>query len=202
MNSLWVKWGLLGVAICSSGCTATIEGQSLRSNPEQAREIVEKCRELKKIGNVAVLSDKIDTEMEAIEEILERADPTKYEVQIKTHAERVRSHTGQLIEVLNSDYAKLDYTQVVRWTITSDFDTPVSAKVEKAIIWNGEDEILAGQFDIKVSRSEVRVQLVRPASLIELCQLERMMNVILSVTYKDDWGSKATYKYRLKIKGK
>lgn len=201
MIANWKINVLLSVFLIS-GCTATIEGQSLRHNPEEAKEIKEKCHELKKIGNVSTLSDKIDAEMGAIEEILTQAEPTQYEIEIKSHASRVRNYTSQLIEVLNSEYATPNYMQYLRWEINDSIYEPVSGKIENVFLWNGEDSNLAKQFDIKISRSGLRVQLIRPASLIEICQLEKLMNVVLAVTYKNDWGGKETLKYRLKMKEK
>lgn len=206
----WI-WLLLSVALFN-GCTATIEGESLRTSSEQVKIVQEKCNGLRKLGNVAQISDQVDTEMAAIEELLSLHDPQGTKDAIHLHAQNIKQQSNKLIEILGSQYAETDQTQFVRWFLYEDVYPvsaimatpfkPVSAKVTKAFIWNGEDTSLPEQFDIQIKSNRVRVQLIRPATLIELCQLEKLMNLVLSVTFEDTWGGHVTHEYRLKMKAK
>jgi len=194
------KFLILLLTCAFSGCVASIEAESIYSSPQHENEVSLQCQELKKIGNVAVLSDQIDAEMNLIEDAIGTVDSDSYDYEIKPHVELIQKYTEQMIGVLNSQFAKIEHTQFLRWNLK--INHPQSAKIDKVVLWNGENAELSKQFQVKIHSQGVTVQLIRPASLIELCQLERLMNAMLSVTTIDEDGTEVNSQYRLKVKGK
>lgn len=200
------------LALLMFSCLQHVAGESQHgTTTEESAAIISQCQELSKIGNVKELSQEIDLSMMQIEKLLQQKDLTQVEETIRELATQVKDNSNLLVSIIDSKFSVPDHVQNLNWQIKPlvyprSMDREIwkisNYSFEKIYTWNGESPELASQFKVFTDQNQLSISLTRPATLIELCQLESSMNVIFKIEFKSDQGGRMSYKYRLNLPNK
>lgn len=202
---------LFSICLMSVGCLPEIKSSYDNKQPAEAAVILEDCRALQGQGDVRLLVSSIRNKKEELIN-LSNQEMTE-EVSAKAHviAESIQALAGQLINILDSDFTQAKFEQRLRWQIQpqdykymlSEYNQAnaviVGASADAVYSWNAQDEKLRQDVLISHDQQSVQVEFRRPASAVELCQLQSLFVIVLKIDLESRY-SKKTLKFKLTTK--
>ncbi|MCB0350417.1 MAG: hypothetical protein KDD38_04485, partial [Bdellovibrionales bacterium] len=185
------------LAICTfiSGCYPKINGTSRVINltektPANIEQLQIECQSLEQVGDVHDLIKKIDSDIEAVHNLINNYEIPEVKEEIIDIARRIQMSVDELTAIIDSDYSQNSYLQNVEWEIiprnvliaTNDRKWKfLAAGVEQAYTWSGEITNAHEMMNFKIEDNVLKVNFARPASLIELCQLQKTLVLVIGV---------------------
>ena len=183
---------ILGVSLLLSGCFPTVKNEFLVRPPEDIARLRLDCRELQEVATVADLTKQLHLDTERLLEIGRDPDPSTKLIEAEMIMHRVKEVANQLHEVANSRFSTPDLEQKLIWTLDKrrlEKLLPLAAPglpwhvkevdIVAAYSWHGQDEDLKRAASMTFSPHMVQVVVSRPASLVEICQLQTTNTLIL-----------------------
>ncbi len=199
----------LGLLILT-GCIRTIENQSNISRSADERKVLSReCTELRALGSVRKLIGSIDRDAKHLEKLLDRSDIVQNYDKIIALCDKITNQAQQLIALINSRYLTERRMQEITWLVEpietqpAPFDRDFRYEIVKAELtdfytWAGASPVLVSSMSVENNGDNVVVKLSRPADLVELCELQQFINVVLNVSLQAPDGEKKMVQYRLK----
>ncbi len=195
--------------VALTGCRApVIQGKSIFLSSSEKTDIGTVCSELAGIGNIKELREQFHRDVLTLKELA--ADGSERALQmIPTTAERVRI-TGENIKALvDPKFTSIDRPQRLAWDLSfpemgfgagaEKYWTISHVVIEKIFTWKGEDPELAEFLKLDITRNGVDAIFERPASPLEVCQLQESILFLVKVEL-DHAGRKRNFYFKLLAK--
>lgn len=197
-----LSWTLFILMAVLTGCLTKVKGRNTYSNPDSQAQIQLGCQLLRGEGSFPELSKKISSDVRRIDALLEKKSPESQEKEIRRLGSRAIQNSQKLVNLVSSEFGALDYEQKIRWVIGSEDARslrPVRAHFVSGYHWKGEAPYLEEALRIDFEGSQAIVELVRPASLVELCQLQETIVIVLEIEFESE-HRRIKREYRLQTK--
>jgi Zn-dependent M32 family carboxypeptidase len=163
-----------------------VTGKTVYKNQQQQAELSDSCEALQQLGSVKSLLQKIKSDMSRIHKMMDEPDLQSIEKDVRRLAKRVHENSVTLIQIIDSDFSKVTLTQKIRWSVKAEKShwQIHRAWVEKAYNWSGPAPEILQSLEINSGDHSVEVTLERPASLVEVCQLQKTLVLFLNLEFK------------------
>lgn len=198
---------LLAALSISLGCIPAPNGKSYFLSESEKVRIEGACEEIDGIGDLRRIRAQIARDMERIKGLLRRHDVTRVRSEVLRLGERVRENSTRMMEILGPEFVEIDSVQSLQWNLAArDLglreDKPRywsihQVTVEEVYNWQGEIRDFKEITFVEWQPKSLTVRLERPASAVEICQLQETLVIQIRVDYKNDYGQARSARYQL-----
>ncbi len=187
------------------GCEAPeIQGQNIYQNQSEMESILKSCERLDKLGNLRDLRSQIHSQMGYLKALINQSAP---EEQVRSLTHKIQKDAQNLNRIIGSKYSSISEIQSLFWDLSSSHLglSPEAArywkladmKIDQIYSWNNETRNIWENLHLSLSENGGGfVSLSRPASLIEICQLQEAMVIVVRAEFVHKQESKVVF-YRL-----
>jgi len=193
---------LLAATAYSINTYATLGGRNIFSSEAESAEVTQGCLELQALGNVHELTSRIDANTDKILKIMKDDDPTEDTPEVHRLSEMIKADGDVLVSILDSQFTKQKYIQNLVWRLEDrrlDISQITKTYAFEGINFKGQAPELTQQLSFEIKGDTVFAHLIRPASLVEICQLQPAMRITSRVEfyYKSNPKKSRSLRFRL-----
>lgn len=200
----------LGGLLLLMGCRAPVDGKNFYLSSSEKASVLERCRSLNAIGNLAQTRGSISKGMRKIKEILGQEDVIDHKDELIALSEKIKASSDRLLLLATPENVDPAWPQRLVWRLTwTDLGLSPkpgrglwhlrSAHLSHAYNWEGENENLLDRTSIQQTSEGLLIQFARTTSLIEICQLQETIVFALEAEFEGPL-QKRTVTYRLLAK--
>ena len=200
---------ILALLLC--GCVPTIEGKNIFSQKTDASKLKVICEELASIGNASELIDAINQDAQQILTLLNEEDPSSVLAEVKRLKHQIQGNVKTLSALLGPKFTDANFKQEIKWVATKD-DYQRFLPVLRQ--WHLTDSELAAGYDLesgdsfedgasnkdllrwtssRISGSKAIFSFSRPASALQLCQLQNTIGFKARLDFENGDGKHQTH---------
>ncbi len=200
----------IATTLLLSGCFPSVDGKSIYLSKNEYSKIASECRNLNKIGDYQRVKIKINADVDHVKRLIANDDLQKVKSEIEFLQSRIQKNSDLLIKLLGQENSAVSYTQSLKWVLGAEdlgFKNQGfgawqihSAEIVNIYSWNGENKNLIKTVKIDIHPDEVIIRFQRPATLIELCQLQQTIVMHLRVNFQNSSLKIRSNNYKLLAK--
>lgn len=154
-------------------------------------DIVQGCADLKKIGDFNKFKNEIAADMAEINRLIKTQSPQKIDQRVSELAERISNDTDLMAKLVDSRYTDVTHTQDVHYAIglkqvddgptLNPIESIRAARVVELYNFSSRSKEPLGRVRVVHDAHNVYVHLVRPASLLEICELPQTLLISIDL---------------------
>lgn len=200
-----------------SGCVPTIEGRNEFASSAERRLLREHCKEIAAKGSAKTLLRDIHRDTDEILRLLDEERPESIAGLVRRLKARIQGNTQRLRAVMDPRYTEASFRQTIRWEIGSDEERKLGrpdrwrlrlAKVEAIYHTDGSEDFESDEANqdllkwVSVKRLPSRAVFVfsRPASSLDLCQMQEPFGMKVRLAFAREDGSEDNERFKLLVK--
>lgn len=192
---------LLALGLMSVGCIKIKSNQEIRSAPEMTSEDLQgNCRSIHETGNIFELLGRIKSDTRQVISLVSETSPTEEMAQIEYLAQEVRKNSDLVMTLAQKDWNHPVVTSEINWRI-QDRDLPFhprlvsmkSAEILKIYFQGTERPELRKKFKTRFQGPDLVVTYKGLSTLLEYCQFNETLMVILEVKYRAPLGLRSKF---------
>ena len=191
------------------GCEAPeIEGRDVFTSINERDDLLSTCDRLSKYGNLLEIRNMIHTDTDRLKALL-RISTDYNKPEFSQLTSRISNNSQRLLRITDSKYTLINKKQNLLWDLslqslglTSEAQKAWKVKniqIQKAYSWKGEDNDLLEFIRLEYNPSGGYLSFQRPASAAEICQLQEVMMILVSIDFVHKDETKRVY-YKLYAK--
>lgn len=203
LNALSLRKSLAGLSVLGLGaCLSPTPGQVFAPTSDSRHEFKAQCRKLDHLGSYVTLRSAVRSDMGRIHSLLKYKDLTSVADEIDSRSKQIQTRMAQMMSLTTPDFTNATLNSILHWHVSneqlglgpSDELTSLqitAAHVTEAFNWQGASVEIKSRARLELSPSGIDVELVRPASLLEICQLQETIAISVELTLEDVLGAKS-----------
>jgi hypothetical protein len=160
---------------------------------DDKQAIAEGCAELNRIGNITSIRTEIAQDMAEIKRLIQSQPAEKIKDRVMALGDQIKRDTDSLMQFVEPRFLEVNYEQDLEFSLglsqladgptLNSYQNITRARLTEVYNFSSRAEEPLARAKLTFDSSHIRVQLRRPASLLEICQLPQaiMISVDLQV---------------------